>query len=158
MEQVKLENIWKLSPGKRGEILLEDKIDLLYIHDNENVIYSICEIAARVGFTKAEESIIATAASELSTNILRFAKSGSIYVAVIKEEKDGCQRIGMEILAADNGPGIEDINKAMQEHYSTIVTSLGLGLPSVKRMMDEFYMESIAGKGTRVLVYKWRKD
>jgi serine/threonine-protein kinase RsbT len=64
---------------------------------------------------------------------------------------------GIELLAYDEGPGIPDINMAMQEQFSSQANSLGLGLPSVKNMMDEFFIESFVGQGTRVLVYKWKE-
>ncbi|MCT4544629.1 MAG: anti-sigma regulatory factor [Vallitalea sp.] len=111
-------------------------------------------MSVKVGFMSTDEVMIATAASELSTNIIRYAKKGEIIISIIKNLKDG--RKGLEIYASDNGPGIRDIELAMQEQYSSLPNSLGLGLPSVKRIMDEFYIESLMGRGTRVLVRRWR--
>ena len=64
-------------------------------------------------------------------------------------------RIGMEVEARDEGPGIPDLDKAMEDHYSSGGT-LGLGLPGVKRMMDDLQVETETGKGTRVTIRKWR--
>ena len=61
----------------------------------------------------------------------------------------------MEVVATDNGPGIADTDQALADHYSSSGT-LGLGLPGVQRMMDEFDLESAPGAGTRVTIRKWR--
>ncbi len=148
--------MWKLYQGQRGEILYSNRIELLYPHDNENVIYTVSEVVQEAGFSNTETAMIATAASELSTNILRFARKGTLYITIVKRISSRKEQIGIELLAEDYGPGIHDINLALKENYSTITASLGLGLPSVKRIMDEFYIESYPGEGTRVLVYKWR--
>jgi serine/threonine-protein kinase RsbT len=106
---------------------------------------------AAAGFESTDEFIIASAASELATNILRFAGSGELDISIIRNLKGN---LGIELFASDSGPGIRDIEKAMQDQYSTLKNSLGLGLPSVKRIMDEFTIESFPGKGTRVLARK----
>jgi serine/threonine-protein kinase RsbT len=64
----------------------------------------------------------------------------------------GCK--GIEIEVSDHGPGIADVEGAMNDHFSSGGT-LGLGLPGVKRMMDEFSLESSPGQGTRVTARKW---
>ena len=61
----------------------------------------------------------------------------------------------MEVEARDRGPGIVDLDEAMQDHYSSGGT-LGLGLPGVKRMMDQLEIDTAPGKGTRVTIRKWR--
>ena len=94
--------------------------------------------------------MIATTVSELARNILKYAGSGEICLRRVK--KIGGR--GIEIEATDRGPGIEDCDVAMQDHFSTSGT-LGLGLPAVKRMMDEFSLESTPGEGTRVTARKW---
>jgi len=173
-------NSWQKRVSKKtDEILYQDKIDLKYPCDNENVVLSVYEIAGHAGFSEAEKAMIATAASELSTNILRFAKEGTIEISACRrkhdrqvimsrlERMDRIERLEkmeneytvcIEILADDNGPGIPDIELALKEGYSTIPASLGLGLTSVKRIMDEFYVESEPGKGTHIHTLKWRKD
>ena len=146
----------KLVPSISESIVETTKVILKQDIDNTNTIYTARRIAAKAGFKLTDEIMIATAASELSTNILRYAGSGEIIISIIKNKENGL--IGIEIYAWDEGPGIYDIELAMQEQYSSLTNSLGLGLPSVKRIMDEFFIESIYGKGTRILARKWNKN
>ena len=106
--------------------------------------------AREAGFDETPSRMIATAVSELARNILKYARTGEIRVERIEGEGGR----GIEIEAIDRGPGIADLEGAMRDHVSTGGT-LGLGLPGVKRMMDEFSLESTLGKGTRVTALKW---
>ena len=103
-----------------------------------------------VGFDDTPSRMIATAVSELVRNILKYAGTGEIRLRRVK----GMGGRGIEIEAVDQGPGIADCEAAMRDHYSSGGT-LGLGLPGVKRMMDEFSLESTPGEGTRVTARKW---
>ncbi len=94
--------------------------------------------------------MIATAVSELARNILKYADSGEIRLRVVAK---GFRR-GIEVVAEDRGPGISNPDEALKDHFSSSGT-LGLGLPGVKRMMDEFQLESAPQQGTRVTVRKW---
>jgi serine/threonine-protein kinase RsbT len=94
--------------------------------------------------------MIATAVSELANNIIKYADRGEI----LMDRINAGSRVGMEVIARDRGPGIEDIEKAMEDHYSSGNT-LGLGLPGVKRMMDEIELTSEPGKETTVTIRKW---
>lgn len=142
--------------NKNNKILESKKIDLVLSHDNENVVYSVRSIAKKAGFNLTDEVLIAVAASELSTNILRYAGEGQIEISIITDEvHPSC---GIELLAIDHGPGINDVEQALKENYSSQLNSLGQGLPSVQRIMDEFYIESVCEKGTRVLTRKWVDD
>jgi serine/threonine-protein kinase RsbT len=102
------------------------------------------------GFAEAPGQMIATSVSELVRNILKYAGTGEIRLRRINR----MGRRGVEIEAIDHGPGIADCEAAMQDHFSSGGT-LGLGLPAVKRMMDEFSLESAPGQGTRVTACKW---
>ncbi|MBF0230771.1 MAG: anti-sigma regulatory factor [Desulfamplus sp.] len=135
-----------------NKIIEETTIDVCESVDNAVVIYTTRQMAAQIGFNEAQQFLIATAASELSTNIIRYAKKGFVILRTISKNHDSR---GIEIIAKDNGSGIEDIDRAMQEHFST-GNSLGLGLPSVKRIMDEFFIESSPENGTLVIAKKWR--
>jgi serine/threonine-protein kinase RsbT len=106
--------------------------------------------AQLAGFDEGPSRMIATAVSELVRNILKYAGSGEFRLRRI--ERPGGR--GIEIEVSDNGPGIIDVDAAMSDHYSSSGT-LGLGLPGVKRMMDEFSIESSPGQGTRVTARKW---
>ena len=141
--------------AKSGTVVEKCSIKLLYEDDNIHVIFIVRQMAAKAGFTHTEGILIATAASELATNILRYAHKGEIVVSIIRSNEYDYN--GIELLASDDGPGIENIQLAMQEQYSSLPTSLGLGLPSVKRMMDEFFIESVLGQGTQVLARRWNR-
>lgn len=97
-----------------------------------------------------EQTVVATVISELSRNILLYASAGTLSLAA--ERLNG--RRGIVIVAKDRGPGIPDIEQALQVGFSTS-RSLGLGLPGVKRLMDEFEIVSKRKKGTMVTVRKW---
>jgi serine/threonine-protein kinase RsbT len=108
------------------------------------------EMAARMGFSSTELTLIATAISEVARNIVEYARDGEIALSVVTQ---GDKR-GVVVIACDNGPGIPDIKLAMQDGYST-GKSLGLGLPGAKRLMDEFEIVSEVGKGTKITMKKW---
>ena len=106
--------------------------------------------ARTAGMEEAPSRMIATAVSELVRNILKYAGSGEIR---LRQVRDMGSR-GVEIEAIDKGPGIADCEAAMSDHFSSSGT-LGLGLPGVQRMMDEFTLDSSPGNGTRVTACKW---
>lgn len=106
--------------------------------------------ATAAGFDPARVSMLGTVASELVRNILKYAGSGELIIRIVR--KDHVR--GLELIATDRGPGIADIEQAMKDHVSTAGT-LGLGLPGIKRMMDEMEIESAVGKGTTVSARKW---
>ncbi|MER2490463.1 anti-sigma regulatory factor [Catenovulum sediminis] len=110
-------------------------------------------VSAEMGFSVTHQYLNATATSELSRNILVYAKQGRIEILpLLNAEKNG-----IKIIAEDSGPGIPDITKAMTEHYSTGGT-MGVGLPGVKRAMDEFELISELNKGTRITIIKWLQE
>ena len=109
-------------------------------------------IGSDVGFGPGDLAMIATAISELARNIVTYAQRGEIAVRTLTEGS----RQGILVVSRDQGPGIRDIPQAMRDGYSTS-GGLGLGLPGVKRLMDEFEIESAPGRGTRVMVQKWMR-
>lgn len=109
-------------------------------------------LAAQQGFSSTELTLIATAISELARNIVEYAKRGEITMRLANE---GGRR-GIVIVARDEGPGIADVEQALQDGYSS-GKSLGLGLPGTRRLMDEFEIVSEVGKGTTITVKKWLK-
>ncbi|HEY6198053.1 MAG TPA: anti-sigma regulatory factor [Candidatus Binatia bacterium] len=109
------------------------------------------ELARDLGFTSTDLALIATAISELARNIILYANSGEIVLSVVE---NGTRR-GLKVVARDDGPGIPDIERALEEGFSTS-RSLGLGLSGVRRLMDEFDIVSEVGNGTTVTVKKWR--
>ncbi len=112
------------------------------------------ELAGQCGFPSTELAVVATAISELARNIVRYAVRGEITLRLIDNGTGG--KKGIEVVAADDGPGIPDLTLAMQDGYSTS-GSLGLGLPGVRRLMDDFEITSEFGKGTMVTVRKWKR-
>ena len=108
-------------------------------------------VAEEVGFVFTELALIATAISELARNIVRYARSGEIVIRPITNST----RRGIQIVAQDSGPGIRDIEQALQIGFST-AGGLGLGLPGVRRLMDEFDIQSKLGQGTTVRITKWK--
>jgi serine/threonine-protein kinase RsbT len=108
------------------------------------------ELAADLGFSGADLTLIATAISELARNIVLYAKSGEI---VLKPIQKGDKK-GIAVVAQDEGPGIPDIRRALENGYTTS-GSFGLGLPGVRRLMDEFEITSEVNCGTTVTVRQW---
>ena len=108
------------------------------------------EMAQRLGFEAIDVVLIATAVSEVARNIVEHANRGEI---ILSTQQYGKNR-GLEIVAQDRGPGITNVAEAMQEGYST-TRGLGLGLPGMKRLMDEFDIVSRIGFGTKVTMRKW---
>jgi serine/threonine-protein kinase RsbT len=110
------------------------------------------QLAATLGFSPTEQTLLATAISEVARNIVVYAQTGE--VALARVEARGV--IGIEVIASDRGPGIENIELAMRDGYST-KRSLGLGLPGAKRLVDDFEVVSELGVGTTVTMRKWRR-
>jgi serine/threonine-protein kinase RsbT len=108
------------------------------------------KVAAEAGFPSTELTVLATAVSEIARNIVRFAGVGEVMVEQIEDQ----HRRGVRIVARDAGPGIVDLERAMQDGYSTY-RGLGLGLPGAKRLMDEFVVATKSGRGTTVTMTKW---
>lgn len=108
------------------------------------------ELARRLGFPVVTTTLIATAISELARNILQYARSGEILIT--PTECNGV--VGLSVVARDEGPGIADVERAMRDGFSTS-GRLGLGLPGVKRLMDQFEIVSHAERGTTIVVKKW---
>jgi serine/threonine-protein kinase RsbT len=109
-------------------------------------------MANELGFSSGEATLIATAISELARNIVAYARKGQITLKML----NGLNRQGISVVASDDGPGIADIRQALRDGFSTS-GSLGLGLPGVRRLMDEFEITSQPGRGTMVAVKKWRQ-
>ena len=107
-------------------------------------------VAQTAGLSTAAVQQVATVTSELARNILKYAGHGRVQLEVL--EQTG--RSGVRVVATDRGPGIEDVEQAMADHYSSGGT-LGLGLSGARRMMDELTITSDPGKGTRVEATKW---
>lgn len=107
-------------------------------------------LAERLGFAGTDLVAIATAISEIARNIIQYAGEGEILLSEVRKEG----RSGILIVARDQGPGIANLELAMQDGYSTS-GGLGLGLSGARRLVDEFEIVSELGKGTTVTMRKW---
>lgn len=106
--------------------------------------------AKEIGFSKMVQYMISTAVSELARNIFVYAKKGNIHLAIVEKHS----KRGIEVVAEDTGPGIDDVEKALQDNYSTGGT-MGVGLPGVKRLMDDFQIKTNNAHGTKIIIKKW---
>lgn len=113
------------------------------------------EVAKRLGFGAVDQSRIATAVSELARNVVRYANDGQGEVT-IRELPADVRRIGIEIVVADDGPGITDLELAMRDGF-TSGGGMGMGLPGTKRLMDEMEIDSGPGRATIITIRKWRR-
>jgi serine/threonine-protein kinase RsbT len=110
------------------------------------------ELAAQAGFSSGDQTVIAAAISEIARNILNYAKRGEVLLSVVTNG----DRQGVIVVARDQGPGIPDVQRALEDGYSTS-GGLGLGLPGARRLMDDFDVTSSVGQGTTVTMKKWRR-
>ena len=109
------------------------------------------EHAVKIGMSLVNQTKIITAASELARNMLKYANGGKATIEIVNKGREN----GIRLIFKDEGPGIADINLAMKDGYSS-AKSLGLGLPGTKRLVSEFQIESVVGKGTTVTVIRWK--
>ena len=109
------------------------------------------EFAVKIGMGLVNQTKLITAASELVRNMLKYAGKGEVLIEVVSKGREN----GIRLVFADKGPGIADLTLAMKDGYST-GKSLGLGLPGTKRLVSEFDLKSLPGKGTTVTIIKWK--
>lgn len=123
---------------------------------NESQVISLIEELFKFGSTKEMNKVslckAVTAISELSTNLIKYANNGKIHVLIFQEKE---HEFLMEVISKDEGPGIEDLDLALQDNYSS-GNSLGLGLPAIKRLSDEFEISS-SPEGTIIKMKKYFK-
>ena len=108
-------------------------------------------LAERLGFSRTDATLIATAISEIARNIVVHVGSGEI---VMRPVYNG-SRHGLAVVARDAGVGIRDVDAALEHGYASR-GGLGIGLPGARRLMDEFAIETERDKGTVVTMTKWR--
>jgi serine/threonine-protein kinase RsbT len=111
------------------------------------------ELAAMVDLTSTDQTLLATAISEVARNITTYAKRGEVLLSIVR---DNGGREGIRVVARDRGPGIENVDLAMQDGY-TSGGGLGLGLPGARRLVDEFDIETGPSEGTTVTLVKWSR-
>jgi serine/threonine-protein kinase RsbT len=107
-------------------------------------------LSSVLGFSSTDLTLIATAISEVARNIRLYAGEGDVQLKLVRER----DREGILVVARDRGPGIKDVDLAMQDGYSSKGSS-GLGLPGARRLMDDFEIRSRPGRGVTVKMKKW---
>jgi serine/threonine-protein kinase RsbT len=123
------------------------------IHNSDDIVAARKaghQLALDLGFSLTDVTMIATAISEIARNITSYAGRGAVRVTVADREG----RKALVVRAEDEGPGIADIERAMEDGYST-GRGLGMGLPGARRLMDRLIVESTLGRGTVVEMWKW---
>jgi serine/threonine-protein kinase RsbT len=133
-----------MNAERAGEVRIHSESDIVATRK------TVRTAASQLGFGVTDVTRIVTAASELARNVFRYAGSGIMRWQAL----DTGGRIGIELTFEDRGPGITDIEQAMEAGY-TSGGGLGMGLPGAKRLMDEFEIASEIGKGTIVTTKKW---
>ena len=110
-------------------------------------------IATDLGFLSQDTEAITLAVIELATNLIKHAGGGTLSLTPLAENG----RVGLEIKSCDTGRGIDDVEQAVGDRYST-AGSRGTGLGAVNRLVDEFDIDSKRGRGTNIVCRKWRRD
>jgi serine/threonine-protein kinase RsbT len=133
-----------------------DAVSRIAIESDADVVTArqrVRELAAELQLSSTDQTLLATAISEVARNITTYARRGEVTVAIVE---DGSGRRGIRVVARDEGPGIEDVERAMQDGYTT-GGGLGLGLPGARRLVDDFDLDSAPGRGTTVTLVKWSR-
>jgi len=111
-------------------------------------------MASRLELSSTDQTLLATAISEVARNITAYAVRGEVVLSVI--EDDGGRR-GIRVIARDEGPGIENVELALQDGY-TSGNGLGLGLPGARRLVHHFEIDTAPGRGTKVTLVMWERE
>ncbi|MCX2740223.1 anti-sigma regulatory factor [Pontibacter anaerobius] len=109
------------------------------------------ELSTKIGMSLVNQTKLITAASELVRNMLKYANGGKVMLETVSKNAQS----GIRLIFMDQGPGITNVQQAMQDGFST-GKSLGLGLPGAKRLVNEFDINSIPGEGTTVTIIHWK--
>lgn len=128
--------------------------ETLAIRSSEDIVVArqkVRILSSRLGFSVVSQTKLITAASELARNTLDYGGGGNLLV----EEVSRLGKPGLRLTFEDEGPGIADIGLAMTDGFTT-GKGLGLGLSGAKRLCDEFEIESVVGKGTRISISQWK--
>ena len=139
-----------MPPGADAVVLIAGAGDIVVARQRAR------ELARDLGFGLVDQSRVATAVSELARNVIQHATGGCGDVAIRVLSPPNPERVGLEIIVRDEGPGISDVELAMQPGY-TSGDGLGVGLPGARRLMDEMEIDSALGRGTVVTIRKWRR-
>ena len=135
------------SERERWEIRIDKEADIVAVRQR------VREIAKEHRFDQFAVAALTTAASELSRNVWVHAQKGIALISVLRNGN----KVGVELEFVDHGPGIADLNRALAGGFSTS-HSLGLGLSGTKGLVDEFSIDTEPGRGTKIVIRKWKKE
>src|SRR3954462_5484276 len=135
-----------VAPEQAERISIESDADVVTARQRARAL------AVGLEMPSTDQTLLATAISEIARNITAYAVRGEVLIDVIR---DGGRR-GVRVVAQDDGPGIEDLEKALTDGYTT-GGGLGLGLPGARRLVDEFDIQTAPGEGTKVTLVKWTR-
>ena len=135
-----------MAPEQAERIAIESDADVVTARQRARAL------AVGLEMPTTDQTLLATAISEIARNITAYAQRGELRLDVIH---DGGRR-GIRVVAVDEGPGIDDVERALTDGYTT-GGGLGLGLPGARRLVDEFDIQTAPGEGTRVTLIKWTR-
>jgi serine/threonine-protein kinase RsbT len=134
----------------------DDRESIIPIESDADVVTArqrARELAGKLELTSTDQTLLATAISEVARNITTYATRGEVQLSVINDDNG---REGIQVIARDQGPGIENVELALQDGY-TSGGGLGLGLPGARRLVDDFEIETAPGQGTTVTLVMWAR-
>ena len=135
-----------MAPEQAERIAIESDADVVTARQRARAL------AVGLEMPTTDQTLLATAISEIARNITAYAQRGEVRIEVIH---DGGRR-GIRVVAVDKGPGIDDVERALTDGFTT-GGGLGLGLPGARRLVDEFDIQTAPGEGTRVTLVKWSR-
>ena len=136
--------------------MADDRQSVIPIESDADVVTARQQARAMAGdleLTSTDQTLLATAISEVARNITTYAKRGEVELSVVHDDNG---RDGIQVIARDQGPGIENVELALQDGY-TSGGGLGLGLPGARRLVDDFHIETALGQGTTVTLVMWAR-
>ena len=136
--------------------MADDRPSIIPIESDADVVTARQQARAMAGdldLTSTDQTLLATAISEVARNITTYAKRGEVELSVVRDDNG---RAGIQVIARDQGPGIENVDLALQDGY-TSGGGLGLGLPGARRLVDDFNIETAPGQGTTVTLVMWAR-
>ncbi len=128
--------------------------ETMSIATSEDVVRIRQRVRARaidIGMSLVDQTKFVTAASEIARNTLDYGGGGRVHIELVE---NGARR-GLRLVFEDEGPGIADVNAALVDGFST-GGGLGLGLSGARRLSNEFEVKSAPGKGTQVMLVRWK--
>ncbi len=136
-----------MAPDAAERIAIESDADVVTARQRARAL------AVGVDMPSTDQTLLATAISEIARNITAYAVRGEVLIDVVRDQNG---RRGVRVIARDDGPGIENLERALTDGYTT-GGGLGLGLPGARRLVDEFDIQTTPGEGTTVTLIKWNR-